>query len=69
MIKVTRLNDIELYINYFQIETIEAHPDTVITLMNGDRYIVKEKPEEIQSMFRRFLSSAIAEGILLSKEA
>ncbi len=69
MIKVTRLNNTELVINYFQVETIEAHPDTVITMMNGDRYVVREKPEEIHAAFRRFLASMVAEGIRLSKEA
>lgn len=68
MIKVTRLNNTEFYINYFQVETIESHPDTVITLMNGNRYVVREKPTEIQAAFRRFIASAVAEGIRLSKE-
>lgn len=68
MIKVTRINNTELYLNYFQVESIEAHPDTVITMMNGNRYIVREKPEEVFAAFRRFLASAVAEGIKLSKE-
>jgi len=68
MIKVTRLNKTELYINFMQIETIEANPDTVITLMNGDRYVVREKPEELLGALRRFLALSIADGIRLSKE-
>ncbi|MCX7882384.1 MAG: flagellar FlbD family protein [Brevinematales bacterium] len=68
MVKVTRLNNTPLYINYFQVETIEAHPDTVITLMNGTRYVIREKPEEVIGAFRRFLASSVAEGIRLSKE-
>ncbi|URA10902.1 flagellar FlbD family protein [Thermospira aquatica] len=69
MVRVTRLNNTEILINYFQVETIEACPDTVITMMNGDRYVVREKPEEIHAAFRRFLSSMVAEGVRLSKEA
>ncbi|MEA3284157.1 MAG: flagellar FlbD family protein, partial [Synergistota bacterium] len=29
------------------IETVEANPDTVVTLLNGHRYVVKETPGEI----------------------
>ena len=68
MIQVTRLNNTRLYLNYFQVESIEANPDTVITMMNGNRYVVREKPEEVFAAFRCFLASAVAEGIKLSKE-
>ncbi len=47
MIWVTRLNGERLVINAELIETVEANPDTTITLLNGDRYIVKEPVEEI----------------------
>lgn len=42
MIAVNRLNNQELWINPHLIETIEATPDTVITLTNGKRLVVKE---------------------------
>jgi len=42
MIKLTSLAGSELYINPDLIETIEETPDTHITLMNGNRYLVKE---------------------------
>ncbi|NLM45089.1 MAG: flagellar FlbD family protein [Clostridiales bacterium] len=47
MIKVTRLNSKEYYINFDLIETIEETPDTVITLRDGKKYVVSESPEEI----------------------
>jgi len=47
LIWVTRLNGERLVINAELIETVEANPDTTITLLNGDRYIVKEPVEEI----------------------
>jgi flagellar protein FlbD len=43
MIKLTRLDGSEFYINPDQIETIEETPDTHITLMNDNRYLVREK--------------------------
>lgn len=47
MIKVTRLNNQEFYINCHQIEFIESTPDTVISLISGRKVIVKEPPEVI----------------------
>ena len=47
MIKLTRLNDKEFFLNYRHIETVESHPDTVVSLTNDHKYIVKETPEEI----------------------
>jgi len=47
MIKVTRLNNKSFVINCEWIETVEATPDTVITLTNGKKYVVAEKVEEV----------------------
>ncbi len=43
MIKLTRLNGSELYLNTDLIETIEATPDTHLTLANGQHYVVLEE--------------------------
>ncbi|HEY8500609.1 MAG TPA: flagellar FlbD family protein [Clostridia bacterium] len=47
MIEVTRLNKKEFVINCDWIETVEATPDTVITLTNGKKYVVSEKVDDI----------------------
>jgi flagellar protein FlbD len=47
MIKLTRLDGSEMYINPDLVEIIEETPDTHITLMNGNRYLVLEKAREI----------------------
>ncbi|MDZ7373510.1 MAG: flagellar FlbD family protein [candidate division KSB1 bacterium] len=47
MIKVTRLNGKELIINAELIETVEATPDTIITLTTNSKFMVRETPEEI----------------------
>ena len=47
MISVTRLNDQPLVLNAELIKTVESTPDTLITLINGDRMMVKETMEEI----------------------
>jgi flagellar protein FlbD len=47
MIRVTRLNDIEMVVNAEQIQTVQATPDTLITFANQDRLMVKEPVEEL----------------------
>lgn len=48
VIKVTRLNGKELYVNCDKIEVMEETPDTVITFSTGTKIVVKEKSEEIK---------------------
>ena len=47
MIKVTKLNSDEIVVNAELIEFVEANPDTVISLTNGKKIIVRESPDEI----------------------
>jgi len=47
MITVTRLNDNELVLNADLIESIEATPDTTITMTTGRKVIAKESVEHI----------------------
>jgi flagellar protein FlbD len=47
MIKVTRLNGLEFYLNPHQIESIEVHPDTTLQMLSGKIIVVKETVNEI----------------------
>ncbi len=47
MIKVTRLNDSEFWINPHLIELMEETPDTIITLTSNKKMIVKEKADVV----------------------
>ena len=47
MIKVTRLNNSEFFVNADLIEFVEATPDTVISLTTGKKIVVKESVEEV----------------------
>lgn len=47
MIRLTRFNGTEYVLNSNLIETIESTPDTVITTVDGHRYIVTETVDEI----------------------
>lgn len=47
MVRVTRLNGSQVYVNAELIRFIEATPDTLISLVNGDRIVVQETPEAV----------------------
>ena len=56
MIKVTRLNGVEYYINPHQIESIEIHPDTTLLMLSGKHVVVKETVEELIDMIIEYRS-------------
>lgn len=50
MIEVTKLNGTRLLINSDLIQIVEETPDTVITLSDGKKYIVRETMSEIRNL-------------------
>ena len=54
MIKLTRINGSVLLINESFIEAAEEAPDTVLTMQNGHRYLVKETVDEIIGLSEQF---------------
>lgn len=56
MIRLRGMNGKEYVLNDNQIEKIEEVPETVITLINGNKYIVEETVDEVIDkviMFKR----------------
>jgi flagellar protein FlbD len=51
MIEVTRLNGSIFFINPDLMVTVEPTPDTVITLTTGEKFVVRETPQEIIDRF------------------
>lgn len=47
MIKVTRLDQSQLYLNAEFIQSVESTPDTHIVLVNGHSYVVRERDDEV----------------------
>lgn len=47
MVKVSRINGTEFMLNPDLIEVVEETPDTVVTLTNGHKYIVKDSASEL----------------------
>jgi len=60
MITLTRLNGPPLAINCDLIERAEATPDTVLTLVDGTKYVVQESVDEVVERVREFRASVIA---------
>ena len=50
MIEVTRLNGTKLMVNAEMIQFVEETPDTVISLHDGKKIIVKESRQEIKNL-------------------
>jgi len=47
LIRVKQLNNKEFLINAELIKLVEATPDTIITLINNEKYVVAESMDEI----------------------
>ncbi len=52
MIEVTKINGTKLLVNTNLIETVEETPDTVITLTDGKKVIIKESRHEVRNLVR-----------------
>ncbi|HEX8815593.1 MAG TPA: flagellar FlbD family protein [Terriglobales bacterium] len=54
MIQLTRLNNSSLVVNSDLIKFVEQAPDTVITLLNGEKILVRESAEEVMAKVVQF---------------
>jgi flagellar protein FlbD len=52
-----------LYLNPDLIQTVEAHPDTVVALTNGQKFVVGETPESILSLIREWRAGILARAL------
>jgi len=62
VISLTKINGEEFFLNDDLIETVSNTHDTVITLTNGNKLIVKERGEDIIEKIKAFRGS-IFKGI------
>jgi flagellar protein FlbD len=60
VIRVTRLNGEQFALNPDLIERVEGHPDTVVFLVDGTRYVVRESVEEVLAEIREYRASILA---------
>lgn len=57
MIRLTALNGREVVVNALLVERIEAVPDTVITLTNGNAFVVREDVDTVIDEAVKYLRS------------
>ena len=67
MIQLTRLNNHPLVVNSDLIKFVEQAPDTVITLVNGDKIVVRESAQDVLERVVQFRRSVL-QGIMLWSE-
>jgi flagellar protein FlbD len=62
MIQLTKLNGVGIVVNPDLIEYIEETPDTVLTISNGDKVVVKDRMVDIIDKvvrYRRLISAMV----------
>ena len=59
MIQLTRLNNKPLVVNSDLIKFVEQAPDTLVTLISGEKIVVLEKPDEVLARIIAFRRSVL----------
>ncbi len=62
MILLTRLNGQTFALNPDLIERADATPDTVITLVDGTKYVVSESLTDVVELIRRYRAAVVADA-------
>ncbi len=69
MVTLTRLDGSSVVINAEIIEMLESTPDTIITLTNGKKYLVKEPSEEVVKKVLDYRQQTLKNLIYYREEA
>ncbi|HWY57971.1 MAG TPA: flagellar FlbD family protein [Terriglobales bacterium] len=59
MIQLTRLNNSPLIVNSDLVKFVEQSPDTVITLVNGEKILVRETADEVLNRIVEYRRSVL----------
>lgn len=59
MLQLTRLSGPVFALNPDLIERAESTPDTVITLVNGSKYVIRESLDELDELIREYRADII----------
>lgn len=68
MIRLTRLNNTPLLVNSDLIKFVEESPDTLVTLITGEKLVVREKSGDVLARIVQFRHSVL-EGLSLTWDA
>jgi flagellar protein FlbD len=71
MIRLTRLNNQPLAVNSDLIKFMEQAPDTMLTLVTGEKIVVRETAQQVLDRiveFRRSIAVALPKHLVSSRE-
>ena len=60
MVRLTRLSGSVLALNPDLMERAESTPDTVVTLVNGSKYVVRESLETLADLVRAYRADLVS---------
>ncbi|MGC9070499.1 MAG: flagellar FlbD family protein [Elusimicrobiales bacterium] len=66
MVLLHKLNGNEVVINAELIESVETTPDTVVNLVTGNRFIVRETKEEIMALVIEYKKRVYAQRSIIN---
>jgi len=69
MIVLTRLSGTAFVLNADLIERLDSTPDTVVTLVDGKKYVVAEPMADVVAMVRGYRAEIIAQSTLMADES
>jgi flagellar protein FlbD len=69
VIALNRLGGLPLAVNPDLIERCEHTPDTVITMVDGHKFVVVESIEQVVALVRDWRASVAAEALLIARSA
>lgn len=59
MISLTRINGTLIVLNADLIESVETSPDTIVSLTNGHKYLVKDSVDEVITKVKEYKKSIL----------
>ncbi|HEY3438361.1 MAG TPA: flagellar FlbD family protein [Actinotalea sp.] len=69
MIVVTRLNGPKFAVNPDLLQRVESTPDTILSLIDGTKYIVAESMEEVTALVVEYRARVVAATMALADGA
>lgn len=68
VITVTRLNGPQLAVNPDLVQRIEATPDTILTLIDGTKFVIEESPAAVADLIITFRATVVARTMRIAEQ-
>ena len=69
MIRLCRLNGSEIHLNADLVATVEAHHDTVVTLVDGKTFVVRDSAADVVAAITHYRASVLALAERLAEDS